>query len=170
MARKRNIDNKERRLWIDNDEGLYRWWKSSRLPIGKFIAANKSEIDAAIRRALAPAPQKTWRDYNSRRRNGAKTDAALGAGAGSLLGGAVGGLVAGPPGAYGGFIAGGALGAGLVRKPSKGTRVGAAVGGAILGPIGAGIGAAVATDSRGSGGSSRKSNMSRLANRLKRYP
>lgn len=35
--------------WINNDEGLYDWWQSSGLSMRKFIAENKTEIDAVIR-------------------------------------------------------------------------------------------------------------------------
>lgn len=34
--------------WIDNDEGLYDWWKSSKLSKRAFIKQNRSEIKAAI--------------------------------------------------------------------------------------------------------------------------
>lgn len=42
------MNNDDRTQWIDNDEGLYRWWKSSRLSKRKFIQQNRTEIDAAI--------------------------------------------------------------------------------------------------------------------------
>lgn len=42
------MNNTDREQWINNDEGLYRWWKSSRLPLRKFIQENRAEIDAAI--------------------------------------------------------------------------------------------------------------------------
>lgn len=45
----RGINNQDREQWIDNDEGLYGWWKSSRLSKRDFIKQNKAEIDAAIR-------------------------------------------------------------------------------------------------------------------------
>ena len=44
----RTINNTERSQWIDNDEGLYNWWKSSRLSKRVFISQNRAEIDAAI--------------------------------------------------------------------------------------------------------------------------
>lgn len=46
------IDYKEMRLWIENDEGLYSWWRSSRQPISVFIRENSKEIRAAIKRAI----------------------------------------------------------------------------------------------------------------------
>lgn len=42
------MNNTEREQWIDNDEGLYRWWKSSRLSKREFIKQNRAEIDEAI--------------------------------------------------------------------------------------------------------------------------
>ncbi len=44
--------NRERELWIQNDEGLYKWWKSSGQSMRDFIQDNKEEINAAIKRAL----------------------------------------------------------------------------------------------------------------------
>ncbi len=58
-------NDEERRLWVLNDEGLYSWWQGSRQPIRAFIRDNRAELDAAIARALAPPPAKTWRDYAS---------------------------------------------------------------------------------------------------------
>jgi hypothetical protein len=34
--------------WIDNDEGLYNWWKQSRQPKRKFIQENKEELARLI--------------------------------------------------------------------------------------------------------------------------
>ena len=42
------MNNTERSQWIDNDEGLYNWWKSSRLCKRVFISQNRAGIDAAI--------------------------------------------------------------------------------------------------------------------------
>lgn len=42
------MNNTEREQWIDNDEGLYNWWRSSKLSKRKFIKENRAEIDAAI--------------------------------------------------------------------------------------------------------------------------
>ena len=42
--------NKERKLWVQNNEGLYNWWKSSGLSLDKFVKENKDEINAAIKR------------------------------------------------------------------------------------------------------------------------
>ena len=51
------MNNKERRLWILNDEGLYNWfegWKRGRprhtVPsMAAFIKANREELDQCIR-------------------------------------------------------------------------------------------------------------------------
>ena len=48
---KRN--NRERQLWIDNDEGLYMAWKSSRLNKERFIKENREEIDTVIDNILS---------------------------------------------------------------------------------------------------------------------
>ena len=43
------INNHERELWINNDEGLYNWFKRERMSMREFIKRNRAEIDAAIR-------------------------------------------------------------------------------------------------------------------------
>lgn len=42
------MNNRDREQWVNNDEGLYNWWRSSRVPMRKFITENRAEIDAAI--------------------------------------------------------------------------------------------------------------------------
>lgn len=42
------MNDKDRAQWIDNDEGLYNWWKSSRLPKAKFIKENREELTRVI--------------------------------------------------------------------------------------------------------------------------
>lgn len=42
------MNDTERRNWVNNDEGLYNWWKSTRLSLTAFIRENRKEIDAAI--------------------------------------------------------------------------------------------------------------------------
>lgn len=44
--------------WIDNDAGLYSWWKSSRLSKRAFIAENMEEIRAAIVRVRDAPPRR----------------------------------------------------------------------------------------------------------------
>lgn len=42
------MNNTERSQWIDNDEGLYCWWKSTRKSKKVFIQENRQEIDRCI--------------------------------------------------------------------------------------------------------------------------
>jgi hypothetical protein len=58
------MNNKERELWIQNDEGLYRWWKSTRMSMTAFIKENRNEIDEAINRVLNPKKSRTFWGYN----------------------------------------------------------------------------------------------------------
>ena len=46
------MNDHERELWIENDEGLYLWWKATRLSISRFIRTNRVEITRAIERSL----------------------------------------------------------------------------------------------------------------------
>ncbi len=42
------LNDDDRSQWIDNDEGLYLWWKRSRQSKRQFIRANRAELDAVI--------------------------------------------------------------------------------------------------------------------------
>ncbi len=42
----------EREMWVNNDEGLYLWWRSSGQSIRSFVRANRDELDKVIGRAL----------------------------------------------------------------------------------------------------------------------
>ena len=46
------MNDTERDQWIDNDEGLYDWWRHSGLSKREFIRQNRAEIDAAINPVL----------------------------------------------------------------------------------------------------------------------
>ena len=46
------MNNRERELWTLNDEGLYRWFRSSRQSMRQFLKDNREELDEAIARAL----------------------------------------------------------------------------------------------------------------------
>lgn len=46
------IKNYERELWINNDESLYNWFKSSKKCLTKFIKENKEQIDSIILKKL----------------------------------------------------------------------------------------------------------------------
>lgn len=50
----RNDD--ERALWVDNDEGLYHWWRRSHLSKRAFVRANRDELDQHIGAALGRHP------------------------------------------------------------------------------------------------------------------
>ena len=50
------INNRDREMWIDNEEGLYNWWLSSRWSKRKFIKEYKDDIDAVIRKTLNMKP------------------------------------------------------------------------------------------------------------------
>lgn len=50
------MNERERQLWIDNDEPLHLWWKSTRMSIRKFMRENRKEIDAYIAKLLARKP------------------------------------------------------------------------------------------------------------------
>ena len=42
------LNDRERELWVINDEVLYDWWKSSRLPMRKFLRTHRAALDAVI--------------------------------------------------------------------------------------------------------------------------
>jgi hypothetical protein len=42
------MNDTERAQWLDNDEGLYRWWKSSGQTKKAFINEHRKEITEAI--------------------------------------------------------------------------------------------------------------------------
>jgi len=48
------MDDEERRQWVMNDEGMYRWYLSSRMGVYAFIKKNRKEITEAINKSLAP--------------------------------------------------------------------------------------------------------------------
>jgi len=50
--------------WIDNDEGLYNWWKRSRLSKREFIKQNKEELTACIKKVLDGSKPAHYLAYN----------------------------------------------------------------------------------------------------------
>lgn len=42
------LNDSDRAQWIDNDEGLYNWWRSSRQSKRAFIRENRAAISEAI--------------------------------------------------------------------------------------------------------------------------
>jgi hypothetical protein len=57
------VNNTEREQWIDNDEGLYDWWKSSGLSKREFIKQNRAEIDAAIENVTSGSKPASYLKY-----------------------------------------------------------------------------------------------------------
>jgi hypothetical protein len=51
------MNDQERAQWIDNDEGLYDWWKHSRLSKREFIRQNRKEIDETINPVISGEKQ-----------------------------------------------------------------------------------------------------------------
>ncbi len=51
------LNDDDRRQWIDNDEGLYNWQRSSGLSMRDFIRSNRTELDAIINAALNRKPR-----------------------------------------------------------------------------------------------------------------
>ena len=48
MTSKNTHNDDERAQWVDNDEGLYDWWRTSGQPKRAFIREHRAEIDEAI--------------------------------------------------------------------------------------------------------------------------
>ncbi len=46
------MNNSTRSQWIDNDEGLYNWWRQSKQSKRNFIKENREEIDRVINNVL----------------------------------------------------------------------------------------------------------------------
>jgi hypothetical protein len=61
------LTNAERENWINNDEGLYNWKRSSKLSMRKFIAENKEEIDRCINNVLGNKQPAHYLAYGERR-------------------------------------------------------------------------------------------------------
>ena len=57
MAKRNQLNDKDREQWIANDEGLYLWQRRSGLGMRAFIRANRAEIDAAILPVLSGEKQ-----------------------------------------------------------------------------------------------------------------
>jgi hypothetical protein len=50
---KATLNDKDREQWIMNDEGLYNWFRSSRLSMRNFIRQNREELDECINRVTS---------------------------------------------------------------------------------------------------------------------
>ena len=51
------VSLREITLWVNNDERLYNWWKSSRQPQQKYIKDNREELTKYILSILNKKPQ-----------------------------------------------------------------------------------------------------------------
>lgn len=60
------MNNDERSQWIDNDEGLYNMWKSSRQSKRDFIRDNKEFIDEAIQNVTSGRKRQHYLTYGER--------------------------------------------------------------------------------------------------------
>lgn len=55
--RRQTLNDMDREQWIDNDEGLYNWFRSSRQSKRQFIRENRAELDSIILAALNRPPR-----------------------------------------------------------------------------------------------------------------
>jgi hypothetical protein len=46
------MNDRERELWVMNDEGLYTWWRSTKLSMRGFLRENRKELDSYINKTL----------------------------------------------------------------------------------------------------------------------
>ena len=61
------INDDDRAQWVDNDEGLYNWWRGSHLSKRAFIRANRAEITAAIENVASNRKPAHYLAYGDRR-------------------------------------------------------------------------------------------------------
>ena len=57
------MNDKERAMWIDNEEGFYNWWKQSRLSKRAFMRQNREALDQAINRVASGEKQAHYLAY-----------------------------------------------------------------------------------------------------------
>jgi hypothetical protein len=63
------MNDRERELWVRNDEGLYSWWRQSRLSMREFIGENRNELTRLIQGVIdAPPREKKWYDIGGRQK------------------------------------------------------------------------------------------------------
>lgn len=56
MTKRITLNDTDREQWIDNDEGLYDWWRSSRQSKRAFIRENRDELTRLIMAELNREP------------------------------------------------------------------------------------------------------------------
>lgn len=54
MAKKFTINDKDRAEFVENEEGMYRWYRSCRQPLRTFVRENRTDIDRVIIEANKP--------------------------------------------------------------------------------------------------------------------
>lgn len=60
----RDLNDNDREEWVNNDEGLYSWWKSTRQPIRTFVRENRARLTEMINAVRNKPPhEKSWRDF-----------------------------------------------------------------------------------------------------------
>jgi hypothetical protein len=52
-------NDRERELWVSNEESLWNWYRSSRQSMREFIRANREELDEIISRALGESQERS---------------------------------------------------------------------------------------------------------------
>lgn len=57
------MSNTDISQWIDNDEGLYNWWRSSRQSKTRFIKENRQELVSAITNVTSGKKQAHYLAY-----------------------------------------------------------------------------------------------------------
>lgn len=74
------MDDREREMWVDNDEGLYDMWRSSGQSKRAFVRENRAFLDNAIGQVVGGTKRPHYLKYDSGRyrrgRPGGARDAA----------------------------------------------------------------------------------------------
>lgn len=52
-SRERGLSSKEIGQWIDNDEGLYRWWQQSKQSKREFISGNRDKLKRIVQSIMS---------------------------------------------------------------------------------------------------------------------
>jgi hypothetical protein len=56
MAKAITLNDEDRRQWVQNDEGLYTWWRQSGIGLYRFVRENRAELTVVILAALNREP------------------------------------------------------------------------------------------------------------------
>jgi len=59
MGRRNKMNDEERRQWVLNDEGVYRWYIRSRMGLYRFIRENREELTEIIEKAINKEPEES---------------------------------------------------------------------------------------------------------------